>query len=331
MMKKSLSRGRIYLAVGSGGVAVAVILRLIACFSLRKPSGHFEGPLALVSGGILLITLLFLLTYGLGGKERQSRGTDAFSPYIYIPVGCYCAAILFCGVLLLSGSSFADAGRAARIIRCAAAVFLIVTAGYCVFTVAGTKRRSVIRGAFSLSGALGNLLLALYLFLNTTFAMNDPIKVSEEVAFLFAAIFFVTESRDALGRGHSRTQITVALIASALSLYASLPTLIYRLFAGEMISTDPLFPILLLVTGLLTGAKGCYLQTGERKKTVHPFVRNLTAAADEREYETALAAEEARSAAQSAESTDEAQEAAEEKPQATEEKEAPAGEREEEA
>ncbi|MBR0449266.1 MAG: hypothetical protein IIX30_00435, partial [Clostridia bacterium] len=67
---------------------------------------------------------------------------------------------------------------------------------------------------------------------------NAPAKITDEMAYLFAAVFFLYETRISLGRGKWRAYVTFGLIAAQLAAYSSIPALIVYFAKGEMISNS---------------------------------------------------------------------------------------------
>ena len=59
----------------------------------------------------------------------------------------------------------------------------------------------------------------------------------EEMAYLFAAIFFLYESRISLGREMWRPYIAFGMLSALLTAYASIPAVITYLARGEIISS----------------------------------------------------------------------------------------------
>jgi len=138
------------------------------------------------------------------------------------------------------------------------------------------------------------IFLALYLaypYFDTAAPINSPIKISDQLAYAFAAAFFLYEIRLSLGREKWKLYIIFAFITAILAAYSSIPALITYFVRGAEISNSIYESILTLSICLFALLKlvMTYCLT-ERKEAA--FIQNLKAASMRREIQLSHTLEE---------------------------------------
>ena len=155
-------------------------------------------------------------------------------------------------------------------LQAAIAILVFVTAAlsivYLILNTIFIRSVSIRRAKFGLTIVLFLAFYAAYIYFDNSFSMNSPIKITNELAYLFAAIFFLYEIRLSLGREKWRLYIAFGLIGAILTGYASIPNLVMYFItknplaasAEELIFTLALFVFItskLFLTAHLTEKK----------------------------------------------------------------------------
>jgi len=98
------------------------------------------------------------------------------------------------------------------------------------------KRDTSVKAFFGIATSLFFASFAAYVYFKRDFPINAPNKITEEMAFLFAAVYFIYETRISLGRSIWRLHATFGLIAFEVAAYNSIPALILYPIKGECIT-----------------------------------------------------------------------------------------------
>ena len=137
-----------------------------------------------------------------------------------------------------------------------------------ILTALVESHSSTKRGSFGLCTVIFLSLYTAYLYYSTALPLNAPNKTVDEMALLFAAIFFLYEIRLSIGREKWKGYISFGFIAALICGYSAIPSLIVYLAKGEIISNNiyetalvlTLFIFImsrLILTGELTEDKEC--------------------------------------------------------------------------
>ncbi len=224
---------------------VTVILRTVALYTQYNPgNSYFEGKLLIsLSDGILFAGMLILASFLLT-SPRLDLVASFTGSLTFIPSGMVCAALLFLGLDMvmriaeqpgefLSKLTFTDPHNIFVFIIAALAIICVLNF---LTTVLYTNKENDTRALFGVLMVLFITLYAAYLYFDSTLPINAPNKITDQTAFLFAALFFVFETRISLGREMWRLYCTFGFIASLFTAYSSIPTLIYYFGSGDMVS-----------------------------------------------------------------------------------------------
>ena len=239
---------------------VSAALRTVAClYDLDYEIGHFyNSATATAASMVLWIGVIALFTYLLISTGVSLRPSFT-SPLSYVPTGITAVALLFLGARLVMdcdykalGSAFSDLthGRgiqeiflgALQLIGSAMPIILALLAvAATVHLFLGgyiTREESVARGYFAVGTVIFLALYVTYLHLQKGVQINAPIKLYDQMAYLFSALFFLYEARISLGREKWGLYAAFGLAASALCLHSSIPALITYAARGELISAS---------------------------------------------------------------------------------------------
>ena len=226
--------------------AIAVTLRTVACITeLKGGTGYFEqGSLTTISNPLILITVLFSLSYIFTASKIELRPSFS-TPANYVPTGILGVSTLFLGARIMSNlistnSRYAFLSAAvftnpSAILSIIAFVLSLVSVGYFFFNVYSTEQNTAKRAGFAI-GLIGFLAIyAMLIYFDSSLPLNNPGKVVNQMAFLSAAVFFLYETRISLGREMWRVYSAFTLAAAALTAYSSLPALITYYVNGHVI------------------------------------------------------------------------------------------------
>lgn len=259
---------------------VSVVLRSIACFlHLDYSTGYFNPKILITIADVLATAgAVFLFSYIVTAK-RTSLVPSFSSPATYIPSGMICAALLF-----LSADSFSSLKRGdfsltirsilkspSKILLLLSAVLALICIVNFFLTVLLSKKESEARAAFGIVVTIFLCIYAAYLYFDSKLPLNAPCKIVDEMAFLFSALFFCYETRLSLGREKWRSYVCFGLIASLLTAYSSIPTLILYFFGGVMISDSLTGAVLALTLCIYVTARTVlvgFLMKDEKSETV---------------------------------------------------------------
>ena len=225
--------------------AVAVTLRTIACLnSLDGGTGYFEnGSLVTVSDPIIwgVVILSFSYIFLASKSELHPSFSTAAT---YVPTGILGAATLFLGARILTRTigtsrypilSVEALTTPSTILSLIAFLLSIVSIGYFFFNVYTTESKTEVRAAFAVGIIAFFAIYAMLIYFDTSLPLNNSGKIINQMAYLFAAMFFLYEARISLGREMWRTYSAFALATAALTAYSSIPALITYYAKGYII------------------------------------------------------------------------------------------------
>ena len=219
----------------------AVILRTVACFTeWNGATMHFDNELSITIANLLVVfTILLFSSYFILARKSETYVANADNSLTYVPAGVVSVALLFLSFDKLA--SLKDHYVAANPTVSALSVLIAILGFGSVIsfflTIFIQKNEHVYKAAFSMAVVALLAVYAAYLYFNKqTHPTNSPAKVTDMIAYLFASIFFLYESRISLGRALWRPYAVFGLTAALLTAYSSIPTLVYYAFGGTLIS-----------------------------------------------------------------------------------------------
>ena len=255
-MRNKSTTYKIYMAVCWVVLIFSVVLRSIACIrELNYDTGYYNGsPLPKIADAAIVAASVFAISFIFSGRSDRALIPNFSSPINYLGGGVLSAALVFfatnaIGDALLArdyiikvensylseivdlGSSYFELWTSAIL-----AALAIVSILYFVFSATLEKARSRNR---ALSGLVIVVFLALYaatLYFSRNVPLNSPAKIADQMAYLFAAIFFLYETRISIGREKWHIYSAFGMIAMLLSAYSSIPSLIVYFINGQVIS-----------------------------------------------------------------------------------------------
>lgn len=244
-MNTNSKRLGIYITLMLLLTSAAVALRTVACIgSLNFETGYFkDGALTVVSTPLIWGTVLFSLTY-IFAASRISLRPSFSTAATYIPSGLVGVAGVFLGskVLLYALKAFdkypiisqETLGSPVFLFSVVAFALSIVSVGYHFFNTYNTESKLSIRALFAVSTIAFFAVYAMLIYFDESLPINNSGKIVNQMAYLFAAIFFLYETRISLGREQWRLYAAFGLAATALCAYSSIPSIITYYATGSL-------------------------------------------------------------------------------------------------
>lgn len=239
-MRKLYELYGIYLPIFILILPLTVVLRTVALFTDLAQYGHFENDLlANISAWIAAAAALFFITYMFTGKKNIKLIPSFESPANYVPSGLVAVAMAMLGAYLLAtaiGANLQTQSVYGRVISIAAPMLAFISVIYFVLATVMIARRSIRRSDFGIITLLFICMYVAYIYFDTALPINAPTKITDEIAYLAIAMFFLGETRLSLGRESWRRYISFAFIGSILTAYSAIPNLIYYFAREESVS-----------------------------------------------------------------------------------------------
>lgn len=239
---------------------IALALRTVACFAdWNSVTGHFDSNVIISVANVSLIAAMLLFaTYPLLADKDNRKIASSGTPHSYIPSGMLAIALLFASFERLSARAMPEMADNAVLRALALIIFIlgILSAVFFFLSVLIEKNEDLIKAIFGMALVVFCAVSAAYLYFDKSLLpTNSPVKIVDMMAYLFAAMFFLFETRIALGRAIWRAYVPFGLWAAILTAYSSVPTLIYYAVSGDCISGSPYECALLLTMSLFISAR----------------------------------------------------------------------------
>ena len=229
-------------------IAVTVTLRTLACLGdMNYRTGYFSDKLLInvancIAAAACVISLLFCFF----GKNKKKYRLNMHSPLIYVPAGTVSVALIFFAassihtLVKLPGAFFSTEtfSSTENILLALVSVLALVSLAYFMIESIFDKQKSAERGAAGLVMVLFLTLLAAYTYFSKNMPINSHVKITDQLAYIFAAVFFLYECRMALDRDRWSAYVAVGGIAAILTAYSSIPALVVYAAKGEVISSS---------------------------------------------------------------------------------------------
>ena len=270
-MKLKTTLKRVYIPVLLATILLSVTFRMAAFFvNFNFNTGFFDGKVLINIASVIVISgSVFMFTYAFSGSKNQKLIADFSTPATYVPTGALSVAMIFFAVLsaikirqinfsiirfilniqeIATTPSYAPDALSKYISQNTSNIVLAIivpmaflSVGYFILTACVLNRSSVLRGFLGTANVLFLASYTSYLYFDTasSLARNAPNKIVDQMAFLFAALFFLYEIRISLGREKWNLYMAFGFIAATLTAYSSIPSLAFYLINGESVSNSP--------------------------------------------------------------------------------------------
>ena len=238
--------------------AAAVALRTVAHFlDYNEVTKHFnDKTLFTLSACLIVLGVALAATFFLTVKEKINLVASSNTPLTYVPSGALTVSLVFMGFNSLAGvRSFSSTALVLlRYISIGASVFAFIAAIFFFFNVLNLKRESIYKSALCICVVIFLTLYASFIYFNKqNHPTNAPVKIIDQMAYLFAAVFFVYETRITLGRAFWKPYIFFGLVTASLCAYSAIPSIILYIARGEILSlsiTESVLTLTLFVFAL---------------------------------------------------------------------------------
>ena len=254
-MKRSTGLTGIHFLTVLVFAAVTATLRTIACISdFNFKTGYFaDSVLITISNCLAIVGVIISLAYLIVGKNTPNHLTTYNSALAYIPAGivsvtlAFFAASAIYDLAKLPGTFFSEKtfSDSSNVMLAALAVLALVSIAYFMLETIFEKRAVPERGGLGLVFVAFLALYAAYVYFGDSMPINSQIKITDQIAFSFAAVFFLFECRISLGRSITGGYVALGGAAAILAAYSSIPALI-TYFVKKSLVSDSLPAVVLL-------------------------------------------------------------------------------------
>ncbi len=226
-------------------IAASVTLRSVALFTqYNSQTGYFNDKLIIsIANGISFAGVFILFSFiFISPKIKVSASFKGASTFI--PSGMVSGALVFLALELVSlvaskpGDFFTlkTLSSFSNIFPLMTAALALASVIHFLSAVLYTDKENDRRALFGILTVIFLAFYALYLYFDTELPLNAPNKLVDMTAILITALFFLYETRISIGREIWRAYFAFALTASLVTAYSSIPTLIYALASGDLVS-----------------------------------------------------------------------------------------------
>ena len=216
-----------------------VVMRTVALFVYYSPDTFYfsNSILISISDYTVIGAVIIFFSYIFTARKDMKFIPNFTSPATYIPTYAVAVAILFSAVYTLTKAGD-SVSKTNLLISLATAVFAVLSLVHFILTSMTEKHSSTKRAAFGLCTVVFLSLYAVYLYFSTDLPLNAPNKIVDEMAYLFASVFFLFETRLSMAREKWRPYIAFGFIASLLTAYSSVPSIMLYIFNGTLVSAS---------------------------------------------------------------------------------------------
>ena len=263
----------------------AIVLRTVAAVNyFNYEYGYFTNEsLPAIANALIAASFFFFLIYIISTRAKVSLIPSFSSPANYIPSAAVSASLVF--MIIHLAKVFINEEQSIN--KWLALVILIFAALSIIYFALNTifiRTVSVRRANFGLCTiAFFGLYLA-YLYFDKSLPINAPAKIVDQIAYVFAAVFFLYEIRLSLGREKWRSYMIFGFGAAIFSAYSSIPSLITYFVNGEVISNS-IYESILTLSVFLFAIFKLFLTDKLVERKESPVVTELKAAAERRNAE----------------------------------------------
>ena len=253
-MNKNSQRSAILILITALFAVSAVILRTVAALRDLEDNLIYYGKSGLTTAASILLVggsiLLIALTFTLKKEDLRARFTGAPA---YIPTGIVAAVLLLFAASMVGQhieldklSAMLPSASIPALIAIGVSICAVLSAVHFILNAFIPERHARIRACFSIATVLLMALYAAFLYFNTSEPINSTNKLVEQMAYLFAGLFLLYETRISLGREMWRAYMAFGAVASLLTASASIPSIIHFIVRGTPITNTIESAVLLL-------------------------------------------------------------------------------------
>lgn len=239
-------------------LCAAATLRTIACINDLNSYGKFEPERLINIAGIVAATgavALFVLV--MVTMTARKPPMSFASPSCYIPSGIVGASLIFLAYSIINdsyGDIFKPTGTGSlaqltvSILPALLVILTMLSAVHFFLNAFFTDKANETRAYFAIATVILLALFAIELYFDTSLPLNAHNKIIDQMAYVFAAIFFLYETRISLGRDKWRRYAAFGFSAGLLCGYSAIPTLITYFVREDIISRSTVDQSVFLLT-----------------------------------------------------------------------------------
>ena len=240
MKKKLYGRFGVFAPLLLLVTVIATTLRAVAVFLGVTPYGFFTHPnLSQISAWFLVGGVLIALCYAITARKKSERVATMKTPLTYVPASLLSLCFLFFGaervpeaLRLLRLTEISPLTITATLLIVLCAVSVAYTLSICLIESPLSDRRANLGMGCTLLFAV----YAAFLYYDTTLPLNAPIKIADQMTYLALALYFLFEVRFSLGREKWGFYTSFGFIAGMMACYSAIPSLLFYLVHGTVLS-----------------------------------------------------------------------------------------------
>ncbi len=258
-MKNKLKLFGAYLPIFITLTLAGVIIRTLALILHYDDHTKYFSPSVLSSVGnyVMIAAVLIFFSFIFRSDKNLRLIPDFTAPASLLPTGITVVSVGFvaAGFISLAAEKFKiisdlrnigtrpaleaiPSHRMTAILLLIVAATAILSAIHFALTVLIEASASTKRAAFGLCTVLFLSLYSIYLYFNDELPLNSTNKILDQMSYLFAAVFFLYETRLSMGREKWRAYIAFGFISASLAAYSAIPSVIYFLTDGVTVSAS---------------------------------------------------------------------------------------------
>ncbi len=228
-------------------MATTVIRSIAVSRDLDFLYGYFNShTLIKISNWAALAFVLLFFALALATPKQKKLIPTFDTPASYIPAALSSIAILFLAKeLFIFHASYMQLLANSKSASVLLAITPLLSGLLAICAVVGLIFFSLFSNVKNEKRALGLLsvslflvVYAIYLYFSTQLPLNSPNKITDQVAFISAAVFFLFEARLSLGREMWRSYLAFGYSSALICAYSSIPSLAVYFIKGEIISNS---------------------------------------------------------------------------------------------
>lgn len=228
-------------------ICACCALRCVALFtSFNAKTMHFDGSATFMISAVLATLAICLFFAPLVFiPKKYALAPNCFSVWAFIPSGILSISLLFMSYTMFmrykSTAIYAEEiiEKIIQYIPSALAILALLAAAFFFLNIMIAKRTGSAKAYLGMCTVVFLALYGAYLYFSKEIhPTNSPNKIIDQMAFFSSALFFLYETRIALGRDMWKPYISFGLMASLLTAYSAIPALIYYFVDGESISNS---------------------------------------------------------------------------------------------
>lgn len=290
-MHKNASKSKALLPILFISIIISVTLRSVALLTVFDFRVNYYEDKTLISIANYIVGAVCVLFFAAIFPMRKAEKLVAsFStPATYVPTGILGSAIILMAFDALRSAEIKNISSIMALskdiislIEAILFVLGILAAIHFSLTALITDRTSAARAGLGLCAVGFFALYSIYLYFSPELPINSPNKIVDQMAYLFSALFFLYEIRISLGREKWGAYIGFGLIASLLSAYSSVPSLICYLAEGKLTSHSESEIALTLALFIFITSR-LALALSLKKDSESKLIKKLKERAEERE------------------------------------------------